>query len=448
MKINKILIANRGEIALRIIRACKALGIKSVAVYSTADKDSLHVKFADEKICIGSAQPAKSYRNPSAIIAAAELTKSDAIHPGYGFLSEDPKFAHIVEQHNIKFIGPSSKHIQDLGDKINSKNIMDQYGIKTIPGSTKLNNADEGFDFSKKIGFPVIIKASNGGGGKGIRIVHNPDDFHKLFQEVEREAAAVLGKGDIYVEKYIINPRHVEFQILSDGKKAVHLFERDCSLQRRRQKVWEEAPSTVLTKTIRDEYTAKLVRMIEGVGYEGVGTIECLFSDGELYFMEMNTRLQVEHTVTEEITGLDLVQEQIKVASGIPLTLEQKDIQLKGHAIQCRITSEDPDTFMPSPGLVTEHTPALGPYARIDTLLYTNYQIQPYYDSLISKLIAKGKTRQECLNNLEQALKEYIIKGPKHTIPLFQKLLSTKDVQDCNFHINWLEQWLELQTKL
>ncbi|QEK38473.1 acetyl-CoA carboxylase biotin carboxylase subunit [Candidatus Cytomitobacter primus] len=440
--IKKVLIANRGEIALRIIRACKSLDIKSVAIYSTADKDSMHVKMADESICVGPASANDSYKNIKSIIAAVELSNADAIHPGYGFLSENADFAHIVEEHGIKLIGPSSKHINQLGDKIQSKLIMQKYGIQTIPGSGSLANADEGLEYAKKINFPVVIKASNGGGGKGIRIVHKESDFMNEFTAVEQEASAVFGDGDIYVEKYFERPRHVEFQVLSDGKNAVHLFERECSLQRRRQKVLEEAPSNVLTDEQRSEWGNKIAKMIAAIGYEGVGTLEFLYQDDQLYFMEMNTRLQVEHTVTEEITGIDLVQQQIKVASGIPLAFKQDDIKIKGHAIQCRVTAEDPETFMPHPGVVESHIPPLGPYVRVDTMLYSGYKIQPYYDSLISKLIVKGGDREMCLRNLRHALKEYVIVGPKTTLPLFSRLVENEDVQNANFTINWLENWL------
>ncbi len=441
--IKKVLIANRGEIALRIIRACKSLGIATVAVYSTADKESLHVKLADQSVCIGPANANESYRNIRAIISAAELTGADAIHPGYGFLSENDEFASIVEQHLIKFIGPSSKHLKDLGDKISSKEIMQKYGIQTIPGSDKLENAQAGKDYANSIGFPVVIKASNGGGGKGIRIVHKAEDFIDSFDSVEQEATAIFGKGDIYVEKYFSTPRHIEFQVLSDGKNAIHLFERECSLQRRRQKIWEEAPSTILSDSQREKWGSKITKMISGIGYEGVGTLEFLYEDGELYFMEMNTRLQVEHTITESITGIDLVQQQIKVASGLPLELKQSDIKINGHAIECRINAEDPNSFMPSPGMIEEHIPPLGPYARVDTLLYRKYQIQPYYDSLISKLIVKGQNRDICMKNLEQALKEYVILGPKTTLLLFINLVKDDDVKNANFTINWLEKWLE-----
>ncbi|QEK38064.1 acetyl-CoA carboxylase biotin carboxylase subunit [Candidatus Cytomitobacter indipagum] len=442
--IKKVLIANRGEIALRIIRACKSLGIKSVAVYSTADKNSMHIKMADESICIGPPNANESYRNIKSIIAATEQSDADAIHPGYGFLSENEEFAHVVEQHNIKFIGPSSKHIKLLGDKVESKRIMQKYGITTIPGSEALSTAQDGLDYAKSIGFPVIIKASNGGGGKGIRIAKKEDEFLSNFAAVDQEASALFGKGgSIYVEKYFERPRHVEFQVLSDGKKAVHLFERECSLQRRRQKVLEEAPSNVLTDQQRAEWGEKISNMIAAIGYEGVGTLEFLYQDNQLYFMEMNTRLQVEHTITEEITGIDLVQQQIKVASGIPLEIKQSDIKINGHAMQCRITAEDPITFTPSPGLVKSHLPALGPYARVDTMLYNGYQIQPYYDSLISKLVVKGSNREECIRNLKQALKEYIIEGPKTTLPLFHKLIEDEEFQKADFTINWLENWIQ-----
>ncbi len=440
--IKKILIANRGEIALRIIRACKSLDISTVAVYSTADKDSMHVRLADQSICIGGPAGNSSYRNIRAIISAAEISGADAIHPGYGFLSENAEFANIVEQHGIKFIGPSATHIQQLGDKIQSKEIMQKYGISVIPGSQALKDVNEGKEYAESIGFPVIIKAANGGGGKGIRIVHNPEDFEAEFSAVEQEATALFGEGDIYVEKYIANPRHIEFQVLSDGKRAVHLFERECSLQRRRQKVWEEAPSTILTNAQRAEWGSQITNMIAEVGYEGVGTLEFLYEDGQIYFMEMNTRLQVEHTVTESITGIDLVQQQIKVASGIPLELKQEDITIINHAIQCRITAEDPVTFMPNPGLVKEHIPPLGPYARVDTLLYNGYTVQPYYDSLISKLIVKGQNREICLRNLKQSLREYVIIGLKTTLPLFMRLVDAPAVQTADFTINWLEKWL------
>ncbi|QEK39166.1 acetyl-CoA carboxylase biotin carboxylase subunit [Candidatus Nesciobacter abundans] len=443
--IKKILIANRGEVALRIIRACKALSMETVAIYSEADKDSMHVRVADESVCIGPAKAKDSYNNMQAVMSAALLTHADAIHPGYGFLSENSEFAEMVEKHDIIFIGPSSNHIKQLGDKINSKSMMKKYNIPTIDGSDAVKSLEEAKICAEEIGFPVIIKASNGGGGKGIRICLEPADLEDSYNAVIQESTAIFGEGSIYIEKYLEEPRHIEFQILSDGKNAICLGERECSLQRRRQKIWEEAPSMVLTNAERQEFYKKITNMFSEIGYKGAATLEFLYQNGKLYFMEVNTRLQVEHTVTEEITGVDIVKWQIRVAFGEKLSLQQSDVNLTGHAIECRINAEDPKDFAPSPKIVTNHIPALGPYVRIESAIYNGYQIQPYYDSMISKLIVKGDDRDECIRNLKHALKEYIITGPKHLIPLFIKLVNNADVLSNNIDINWLEKFLNNQ---
>lgn len=441
---DKILIANRGEIALRIHRACQEMGIATVAVHSEADADAMHVRLADESVCIGPAASKDSYLNIPAIISAAEITNADAIHPGYGFLSENDKFAEIIAEHNIAFIGPTADHIRLMGDKISAKKIVKKLGIPVVPGSEgEIKDIGEGRKIAKKIGYPVIVKAASGGGGRGMKVVHNASELEPAILSCQKEAGAAFGDATVYLEKFLTLPRHIEFQIIADSHGNVcHLGERDCSLQRRHQKVLEEAPSPALNKDTRDKMGDIVSKAIKGLGYLGVGTIEFLYEDGEFYFIEMNTRLQVEHPVTEMITGIDLVREQIRVAAGLPLSFSQEDIKFSGHAIECRLNAEDPFTFMPSPGKIGDyHTPG-GLGVRVDSGIYSGYSIPPYYDSMISKLIVHGKTRNECLMRLRRALGEYVIDGIKTTIPLHQKLIRENDFVNGAYDIHWLENYL------
>ena len=440
----KILIANRGEIALRVLRACRELGIQTVAVHSTADADAMHVKLADESVCIGPPPAKDSYLNIPAIVAACEITGAEAVHPGYGFLSENARFADILKEHSIKFIGPSAENIRTMGDKIEAKRTAKSLGIPVVPGSeggvSEINDARR---IAKDIGYPVIIKATAGGGGRGMKVARSADDLEMAMATAQTEAKAAFGNGEVYIEKYLEKPRHIEIQILGDGQgNAVHLGERDCSLQRRHQKIWEEAHSPALNASQRDVIGNRVAKAMRDLSYEGVGTIEFLYENDEFYFIEMNTRLQVEHPVTEMITGLDLVQEQIRVASGAKLALTQADIQFSGHAIECRINAENPATFVPSPGRVDAvHFPG-GLGVRIDSALYSGYRIPPYYDSLIGKLIVFGKTRAECLMRLRRALSEFVVEGVDTTIPLFQRLLRENDIIDGHYDIHWLEKYL------
>ena len=441
---DKILIANRGEIALRVLRACRELGIQTVAVHSTADADAMHVKLADESVCIGPPAAKDSYLNIAAIVAACEITGAEAVHPGYGFLSENAKFADILTEHSIKFIGPSAENIRTMGDKIEAKRTAKALGIPVVPGSeggvTTLEDAKR---VGKDIGYPVIIKATAGGGGRGMKVANNEGELELAVSTAQSEAKAAFGNGEVYIEKYLQKPRHIEVQVLGDGQgNAVHLGERDCSLQRRHQKVWEEAHSPALNPEQRDAIGDRVAKAMANMNYEGVGTIEFLYEDGEFYFIEMNTRLQVEHPVTEMITGLDLVQEQIRVASGNKLQYKQSDIQFAGHAIECRINAENWQTFVPSPGKVDAvHFPG-GLGVRIDSALYSGYRIPPYYDSLIGKLIVFGKTRTECLMRLRRSLSEFVIEGVDTTIPLFQRLLAEDDIINGHYDIHWLEKFL------
>jgi acetyl-CoA carboxylase, biotin carboxylase subunit len=444
MTIEKLLIANRGEIALRIHRACHELGIKTVAVHSTADADAMHVRLADEAICIGPPAAADSYLNIPAIISAAEISGADAIHPGYGFLSENARFADIVEEHDIIFVGPKPEHIRTMGDKVEAKRTAGALGLPLVPGSDgAVSDITEGKRVAAAIGYPVIIKAASGGGGRGMKVCNSADDLESLMQQAGSEAKAAFGDATVYIEKYLGNPRHIEFQIFGDGQgNAVHLGERDCSLQRRHQKVLEEAPSPVITASERMRMGGIVSKAMADMGYRGAGTIEFLWENGEFYFIEMNTRLQVEHPVTEMITGIDLVREQIRVAEGKPLSVTQDEIEFVGHAIECRINAEDPKTFAPSPGLVTYfHAPG-GMHVRFDSGLYANYRIPPYYDSMIGKLIVYGKTREAAMMRLKRALEETVITGVKTTIPLHQALLNEPDIQDGDYTIKWLEEWL------
>jgi acetyl-CoA carboxylase biotin carboxylase subunit len=444
MAIRRLLIANRGEIALRIHRAAHEMGIQTVAVHSTADAEAMHVRLADHAVCIGPPAARDSYLNMAAIISAAEITQSDAIHPGYGFLSENAKFAEIVEAHGITWIGPKPEHIRTMGDKVAAKRTAGTLGLPLVPGSdgavTEISAAKA---IAEEIGYPVIIKAASGGGGRGMKVCNGPDDLETLMQQAGSEAKAAFGDATVYLEKYLGNPRHIEFQVFGDGNgNAIHLGERDCSLQRRHQKVLEEAPSPVITPDERNRMGGIVARAMADMGYRGAGTIEFLWEDGEFYFIEMNTRLQVEHPVTEAITGVDLVREQIRIADGRPLSVAQEDIEFKGHAIECRINAEDPWTFAPSPGLVKSYHAAGGMHVRVDSGLYAGYRIPPYYDSMIAKLIVYGRTREGCIMRLRRALEEMVIDGVKTSIPLHQALLREPDFLSGDYSIKWLEEWL------
>ncbi len=446
--IEKVLIANRGEIALRIHRACHEMGIKTVAVHSTADEDAMHVRLADESVCIGPPPSTDSYLNIPAIISAAEITGADAIHPGYGFLSESAQFAEIIEKHNIAFIGPTAEHIKLMGDKISAKEAVKKAGIPVVPGSDgEVSEFNDAAKIANGIGYPVIVKAASGGGGRGMKIVHNENELSLAISSAQQEAAAAFGDGTVYLEKFLTTPRHIEIQVLADTHgNVVHLGERDCSLQRRHQKILEESPSPALNSAGRDEIGEVCRKAIQTLGYRGAGTIEFLYENGEFYFIEMNTRLQVEHPVTEMITGIDLVREQIRIADGQPLAFKQEDIKFSGHAIECRINAEDPFTFMPSPGQVKDyHTPG-GLDVRVDSGLYSRYKIPSHYDSMIAKLIVHGKTRNECLMRLRRSLQEYVIDGIKTTIPLHQKLIREDDFINGDYNIHWLEKYLDSLT--
>ncbi|MBZ6377786.1 acetyl-CoA carboxylase biotin carboxylase subunit [Pacificimonas flava] len=440
----KVLIANRGEIALRVLRACHDLGIGTVAVHSTADADAKHVRLADEAVCIGPPSAAESYLNMATIMAAAEVSGADAIHPGYGFLSENAKFAEIVEAHEIAFIGPTPEHIRVMGDKVAAKKTAGAVGLPLVPGSPgAVTSEAEAREIGREIGYPILVKAASGGGGRGMKVVESEDKLSAMLSQAKAEAKAAFGDDTVYIEKYLSNPRHIEFQVFGDGKGgAIHLGERDCSLQRRHQKVFEEAPSPAISPEQRAEMGEVCRKAIAEMGYRGAGTIEFLYEDGGFYFIEMNTRLQVEHPVTEAITGLDLVREQIRVAAGLPLSLTQDDVRFRGHAIECRINAEDPATFAPSPGLVEQYHAPGGLHVRVDSGLYDGYRIPPYYDSLISKLIVYGDDREACLLRLKRALREYVIDGPKTTIPLHQALVDEPDVRAGDYSIKWLEAWL------
>ena len=438
----KILIANRGEIAVRIIRACKEWGISTVAVHSDVDKESMHVKLADESVCIGSSQPLSSYLNIPAILSAIELTNSEAVHPGYGFLSENTNFAKILEENKIKFIGPSSKLIEMMGDKIQAKKIAKKYGLPVIEGSeggvSDLNKAKE---IANKIGLPVLIKAAGGGGGKGMKIVNDINEFEKLFFAARTEAKKYFGNDEVYIEKYFQNPRHIEVQIVSGKNRTVHLHERDCSVQRRHQKLIEETPSPVLNTKTRSDLLEKTVKMVSQIGYEGAGTVEFIYEDGKFYFLEMNTRIQVEHPVTEMVTGIDLVKEQIYIAFTGNTALKQEDIKPRGHAIECRINAEDPSkNFQPSPGKITMcHQPS-GFRTRVDGSIYQGYKITPYYDSMVCKLICHGRNRTEAIQRMQRSLDEFIIEGIVTTIDLHKKLLNHRKFLDSDFNVSWLDK--------
>ncbi len=440
----KILIANRGEIALRVHRACKEMGIATVAVHSEADATAMHVRLADESVCIGPAPASKSYLNIPNIISAAEITGAQAIHPGYGFLSENARFAEIVEAHGITFIGPKAEHIRMMGDKISAKVAVKTVGIPVVPGSDgALSSEEEAMAAAEKIGFPVLVKAAAGGGGRGMKIALDADQLAEAVSTAKAEAKSAFGDDAVYLERYLEKPRHIELQVIADSFGNVrHLGERDCSLQRRHQKILEEAPSPVIDAAARARIGQTVVEAIGQLGYLGVGTIEFLYENGEFFFIEMNTRLQVEHPVTEAITGIDLVREQIRVAAGLPISFTQEEVVFEGHAIECRINAENPRTFTPSPGLVTDfHAPG-GLGVRLDSALYAGYSIPPYYDSLAGKLIVHGRDRSECIARLKRCLGEMVVGGIETTIPLFQDLLNQPDIIKGDYNIHWLEKWI------
>jgi acetyl-CoA carboxylase biotin carboxylase subunit len=441
---DKILIANRGEIAMRVLRACKELGIHTVAVHSTADADAMHVRFADESVCIGPPAAKDSYLNVPAILSACEITGADAVQPGYGFLSENARFAEILGEHNVTFIGPKPEHIRIMGDKIEAKRTAKRLGIPVVPGSDGGVTSDtEAMQIGKDIGFPLLVKAAAGGGGRGMKVARSAQELSTALSTARAEAKAAFGDDAVYLEKYLEKPRHIEIQVLGDGKgNAIHLGERDCSLQRRHQKVWEESPSPALNASQRDQIGEVVAKAMREISYLGVGTVEFLYEDGEFYFIEMNTRIQVEHPVTEAITDIDLIFEQIRVAAGADLLLKQSDVQFRGHAIECRINAENPVSFRPSPGKIQHYHASGGLGVRIDSAVYQGYSIPPYYDSLVGKLIVHGKTRTECLMRLNRALDELVVDGIETTLPLFRALVREKDIIDGNYHIHWLEQFL------
>jgi acetyl-CoA carboxylase biotin carboxylase subunit len=444
---DKILIANRGEIALRVHRACKEMGISTVAVHSEADASAMHVRLADESVCIGPAAAAKSYLNIPSIIAAAEITGAQAIHPGYGFLSENARFAEIVQAHGMTFIGPKPEHIKVMGDKISAKQTVKDAGIPVVPGSDgAITTEEEAIAAAEEIGFPVLIKAAAGGGGRGMKVAPNREGLREAVSTARAEAKAAFGDDAVYMERYLSRPRHIELQVIADSFGNVcHLGERDCSLQRRHQKVLEEAPSPVIDAKARAKIGKVVVEAIKAIGYLGVGTIEFLYEDGEFFFIEMNTRLQVEHPVTEAVTGIDLVREQIRIAAGLPLSFTQDEVLIEGHAIECRINAENPRTFAPSPGLITDfHAPG-GLGVRLDSAIYAGYAIPPYYDSLAGKLIVHGRDRTECVARLRRCLGEMVVGGIETTIPLFQDLLHDADILAGDYNIHWLEQWIRRQ---
>ncbi|MGY4750743.1 acetyl-CoA carboxylase biotin carboxylase subunit [Pannonibacter sp. Q-1] len=440
----KILIANRGEIALRVLRACKELGISTVAVHSTADADAMHVRLADESVCIGPAPARDSYLNIPALMAACEITGADAVHPGYGFLSENARFAEILEAHNITFIGPTSEHIRIMGDKIEAKQTAKRLGIPVVPGSDgAVTPKDDAHAIAREIGYPVLVKAAAGGGGRGMKVALTEADLDNALSTARSEAKAAFGDDALYMEKYLAKPRHIEIQVLGDGQgNAIHLGERDCSLQRRHQKVLEEAPSPALNASQRAEIGEIVADAMRKLKYRGVGTVEFLYEDGQFYFIEMNTRLQVEHPVTEMVTGIDLVNEQIRIAAGGTLGLKQEDVLFEGHAIECRINAENPRSFAPSPGTITYYHPPGGLGVRVDSGVYQGYKIPPHYDSLIGKLIVHGRNRVECMMRLRRCLDEFVVDGIQSTIPLFRDLVDNQDIANGQYDIHWLEKYL------
>ena len=440
----KILIANRGEIALRIHRACREMGIATVAVHSTADADAMHVRLADESVCIGPPQSSQSYLNKAAILTAANITGADAVHPGVGFLAENATFAEMVQEHGLTFIGPEPEHIALMGDKIEARKTADKLGLPLVPGSDgAIDSEATAKRMADEIGFPLLVKAAAGGGGRGMKVARRPDELEEALRLASSEAAAAFGDDSIYMERYLGQPRHIEVQILADGRGSViHLGERDCSLQRRHQKILEEAPSPALNSEERARLLGLCVEAVRKLGYRSAGTFEFLYENGEFYFIEMNTRLQVEHPISEAITGIDLVREQIKVASGASLALRQDEIVFSGHAIECRINAEDPRTFVPSPGLVSDYHPAGGLGVRVDSGLYAGYRVPPFYDSLVAKVIVDGSSRNECLMRLRRALEEMVIDGISTTLPLHRLLIGEPDFLNGDYDIHWLESWL------
>ena len=441
---DKILIANRGEIALRVLRAAKELGIATVAVHSTADSEAMHVKLADESVCIGPPPARQSYLNIPALLSACEITGADAIHPGYGFLSENARFAEILADHDIAFIGPKAEHIRIMGDKIAAKQTARSLGIPCVPGSDGgISSDEEAVRVAAGIGYPVLIKAASGGGGRGMKVVRAPEELPDALAAARQEAKAAFDDDTVYLEKYLEKPRHIEIQVLGDGRgNAIHLGERDCSLQRRHQKVWEEGPSPALNPTQRSEIGELVADAMRKLHYLGVGTVEFLYEDGRFYFIEMNTRIQVEHPVTEMITGIDLVNEQIRIAAGSPLSFTQADIRFSGHAIECRVNAEHPSTFRPSPGRISYYHPPGGLGVRVDSAAYQGYVIPPNYDSLVGKLVVHGRNRTEALMRLRRALDEFIVDGIDTTLPLFRNLVRNADVQNGDYDIHWLEHFL------
>ncbi len=441
---DKILIANRGEIALRVLRACKELGISTVAVHSTADEDAMHVRLADESVCIGPPAAKDSYLNIPALLAACEITGADAVHPGYGFLSENARFAEILAEHNVHFIGPRPEHIRLMGDKIAAKRAVEKLGIPVVPGSGGDIGSDaEASGLAGDIGYPLMLKAAAGGGGRGMRVVREENELAGALMSARAEAKSAFGDDTLYLEKYLERPRHIEIQVLGDGKgRVIHLGERDCSLQRRHQKVWEEGPSPALNTISRDQIGEIVATAMRQIEYLGVGTVEFLYEDGKFYFIEMNTRIQVEHPVTEMITDIDLILEQIRVAAGSDLDVDQSHVKFHGHAIECRINAENPVSFRPSPGKIVHYHPPGGLGVRVNSAVYHGYTIPPYYDSLVGKLIVHGKTRSECLMRLKRALDEFVVDGIETTLPLFRALARDKDIIDGDYHIHWLEDFL------
>ena len=435
----KILIANRGEIALRVLRACQELGIKTVAIHSQADESAMHVRMADESICVGPASAQSSYLNVPAIITAATLTNADGIHPGYGFLSENQRFAEIIEEHNIKFIGPHSSHIKVMGNKIDAKKIMDNNKVPTVPGLNDISDKVKIKEFIKNVELPIIVKAASGGGGKGMRVVNNNNEIDNAINSAKAEAKKSFNDDTVYLEKFLTTPKHIEIQILADSYgNVVTLGERDCSIQRKHQKLIEESPSDLLTNEKRIEISELCKKAVSSLGYEGVGTLEFLYENNKFYFMEMNTRLQVEHPVTEMVTGIDLVKQQILVASGEKLTISQNDIKIKGHAVECRINAEHPETFIPSPGKITQYHQPGGLGVRVDSAVYQGYSVPPHYDSMIGKLITYADNRSECIARMKRALEEYVIMGINTNIQMHQKIIMTEEFKSGKYDINFM----------
>ncbi|QQP88201.1 acetyl-CoA carboxylase biotin carboxylase subunit [Skermanella sp. TT6] len=443
----KVLIANRGEIALRIHRACREMGIQTVAVHSTADADAMHVRLADEAVCIGPASARESYLNIPAILTAATITGADAIHPGIGFMSENAQFARMVEEHGFTFIGPTPEHIRIMGDKVTAKKTVLELGLPVVPGSSgPVDTLEEAVEVAERTGYPVLIKAAAGGGGKGMKVAYSADQLREAYQLARGEARAAFGNDQVYMERYLSRPRHIEIQLLGDMHgNAVHFGERDCSVQRRHQKVIEEAPSPALNATQRAFIGDLAARTTAQLGYRGVGTMEFLFEDGEFYFIEMNTRLQVEHTITEMITGIDLVREQIRIATGAPLGYAQDDIRFHGHAIECRVNAEHPETFVPSPGRIDGYHAPGGLGVRVDSALYDGYRVPPHYDSLIAKLVVHGTTRNECMMRLRRALEEFVIGGVDTSLPLHRRIIAETNFINGDYDIHWLEQLMKLK---